>query len=636
MIGCFSAPKIQGSEGVLKMKRFYLVVFSFFCFLWGTIVWAGIPQVINFQGYLTDASGNPLNGMHTLTFTIYDAATGGDALWSETREVVIKNGVFSVSLGEQNPINLSFDSSYWLGIQVDNDPEMAPRYRLTSAAYSYHAGVAEVAWNISCNGCITKDHLGFTIAAGEGLSSEETPTGIMLSVDYNKVQKKITSNCAEGEVIKKIKEDGSVECIAAGGQYFSGTASTLDIKVNNNRVLRLETSTESPNFIAGHSGNTANGTYGATIGGGGKSGANNRVTDTYGTVSGGVNNVAGNGNNVPDDASYATVSGGRQNSATSEGATVGGGVQNQAKTGFYPTVGGGHGNTASGPMATVGGGRSNTASGQYAMVGGGNNNQAAGFAATIAGGNSNVANGPNSTVGGGNNNEARGDYSMVPGGYGNIARGQYSFAAGRRAKAYSDGCFIWGDATDADVTCSSPNRTVFRSTGGFYIYTNAALSTGVYLNPGSGSWAQLSSRKQKENFKPVDTVALLERLAQIDILTWNYKSQDPSIRHIGPMAEDFNSLLPDLGGEGKQYISSIDADGVALAAIQGLYKLLKEKDALIKAQQTLIETQQLRLEIQESKLETQQKELEALKERLAILEAMVRASGKMFSYKEKE
>jgi len=79
----------------------------------------------------------------------------------------------------------------------------------------------------------------------------------------------------------------------------------------------------------------------------------------------------------------------------------------------------------------------------------------------------------------------------------------------------------------------------------------------------------------------VDTQALLERLVRIEITTWNYKSQDPAIRHIGPMAEDFNALVNGLGGEGQDYINSLDADGVALAAIQGLYSLVQEKDARI-------------------------------------------------------
>jgi len=56
--------------------------------------------------------------------------------------------------------------------------------------------------------------------------------------------------------------------------------------------------------------------------------------------------------------------------------------------------------------------------------------------------------------------------------------------------------------------------------------------------------------------------------------TWNYKAQDPSIRHIGPMAQDFYGAFS--YGEDNKYINTLDADGVALAAIQGLYEVVKE------------------------------------------------------------
>jgi len=78
----------------------------------------------------------------------------------------------------------------------------------------------------------------------------------------------------------------------------------------------------------------------------------------------------------------------------------------------------------------------------------------------------------------------------------------------------------------------------------------------------------------------------------VPISTWNYKSQDPSIRHIGPMAQDFNALLDDLGGEGETYINTLDADGVALAAIQGLYaqnQALEQQNADLEARVAALE-----------------------------------------------
>jgi len=135
------------------------------------------------------------------------------------------------------------------------------------------------------------------------------------------------------------------------------------------------------------------------------------------------------------------------------------------------------------------------------------------------------------------------------------------------------------------VTCNNDNRWVARAGGGVYFYTNAGLTTGSYLAAGSGTWSSVSDRNLKENVAEVDTNELLARLAQVPVTTWNYKSQDDSIRHIGPMAQDFYAAFG--VGEDDTHITTVDADGVALAAIQGLYaenQALKAENAEQQAQ----------------------------------------------------
>jgi hypothetical protein len=107
------------------------------------------------------------------------------------------------------------------------------------------------------------------------------------------------------------------------------------------------------------------------------------------------------------------------------------------------------------------------------------------------------------------------------------------------------------------------------------------MTTGLYLSAGGSSWNTLSDREQKSNFAQVNSKMLLDKLSSIEISSWNYKDQDPSIRHVGPTAQDFNALLPFLGGEGATFINSLDADGVALAAIQGLYELVQQQQVEI-------------------------------------------------------
>ena len=116
---------------------------------------------------------------------------------------------------------------------------------------------------------------------------------------------------------------------------------------------------------------------------------------------------------------------------------------------------------------------------------------------------------------------------------------------------------------------------------------------GVYLAPGSGSWSSLSDWEVKANVSPVDEAQVLELLTDLPITVWNYTGHDPSVRHIGPTAQDFRTAFG--LGENDTHITAVDADGVALAAIQGLYQLLEDQDSLIKAQREQIEALKVRL-----------------------------------------
>ena len=88
----------------------------------------------------------------------------------------------------------------------------------------------------------------------------------------------------------------------------------------------------------------------------------------------------------------------------------------------------------------------------------------------------------------------------------------------------------------------------------------------------------ISDRNKKENFTPVDPKTVLAKVAKLEITTWNYTFEDKAIRHLGPMAQDFKASF-DLGATDKS-IFTVDADGVALAAIQALTaenKALKQR-----------------------------------------------------------
>ncbi len=89
----------------------------------------------------------------------------------------------------------------------------------------------------------------------------------------------------------------------------------------------------------------------------------------------------------------------------------------------------------------------------------------------------------------------------------------------------------------------------------------------------------VSDRNVKRDIEPVDEQAVLETLATVPVSSWSYKSDDPAIRHVGPMAQDFYAAFG-LGGTDRAY-NSIDAHGVALAAIKALYERVQAQDARI-------------------------------------------------------
>jgi hypothetical protein len=346
--------------------------------------------------------------------------------------------------------------------------------------------------------------------------------------------------------------------------------------------------------ISGGVGNTANDTQ-ANIGGGSQNSIQTGAAAS--TIGGGLFNI------IRTNAAYATISGGKNNTiqTSSDHAVIGGGEFNTIETlARYGTIGGGIVNRieSAAEDSTIAGGNLNViktnarfsaiAGGQAnfigtdatrSTIGGGEGNNCNGSYGTITGGRLNTiqTNTFYAVIVGGYLNTVTGSYATASGGTFNDAAGNYSFAAGRRAKANQGGTFVWADSSDFDFPSAETNEFAVRATGGVRfvsgIDTSGAPVAGVSLPAGSGSWSSLSDRNAKENLRRVDSRVVLEKVAALPLATWNYKSQDTAVRHIGPMAQDFRAAFG--VGENDTTITTIDADGVALAAIQGLNQKLE-------------------------------------------------------------
>jgi hypothetical protein len=128
------------------------------------------------------------------------------------------------------------------------------------------------------------------------------------------------------------------------------------------------------------------------------------------------------------------------------------------------------------------------------------------------------------------------------------------------------------------------NQLTMRFAGGMRLFTSKQMVSGVTLAPGGGSWDVVSDRRKKENFKSLDNEQVLQKVAQMQVTSWNYKSQPTTMRHIGPMAQDFYKAFGPDGIGSDTTINTTDIDGVNMAAIQALEKrtrqLQEENDQL--------------------------------------------------------
>ena len=287
--------------------------------------------------------------------------------------------------------------------------------------------------------------------------------------------------------------------------------------------------------------------------------------------SGGVAIGGGKGNLA--SAAFSSVGAGVNNGVYAEFARIGGGA-NHVVDGYAGVIGGGGG--LDGLTGTQAG---NAVHGDFGTIGGGIGNTVAtnAYYAVIAGGYYNATTGIGGTVAGGSLNSANGLYATVPGGIDNHADAAYAFAAGRGSMATNSGAWVWGDATPAYFRSTRNNEFRVRASGGVFFYSDTNAVVGVRLAPGGNGWSAVSDRDLKENFQPVNGGDVLDRLATLPVQSWNMKSQDPSIRHLGPTAQDFHAAFG--LGETERHISYTDADGVALAALQALLARVQTAEA---------------------------------------------------------
>ncbi|HWQ90679.1 MAG TPA: tail fiber domain-containing protein, partial [Clostridia bacterium] len=347
---------------------------------------------------------------------------------------------------------------------------------------------------------------------------------------------------------------------------------------------------------------------------------------SYSTIAGGLENVAAGETTFIGGGAFNLVDwhGG------GIGETIAGGEYNYITGALgYGTIAGGLSNSVLNDWAAIGGGENNTAAGPYSVVPGGLNNSAAGFSSFAAGHRAHAdhwgtfvwADSSDSDF-----NSSGEDQFLIraTGGVGinatnplvdldvrgrssvgsafdpstNTAGNVLNLQVGANSNGSANGISFYEDATGTGMKLGydgslmdDNNKLVMYGTGSeprFVFENGGNLGLGV-VNPSApiqhasgaslsagGVWQNASDVHRKTDFRPVNAAAVLDQLLALPLSSWRYKTEPAGVRHLGPTAQDFKEIFG--LGEDDRSIGTVDIDGVALAAIQGMAEKLKQRD----------------------------------------------------------
>lgn len=153
---------------------------------WTHAALAAVPRILTEQGRLYDMNDMPLTGSAKLVFNLYENATSGSSIWTETQTVALDSGNFSVNLGEATPYNDLFAAealagkTLYLGITVNTDQELSPRQTLLAVPYAVVAdnAIGDITPNsVSVGGNMVIDSTGKWVGSVAGLQGSPGVAG---------------------------------------------------------------------------------------------------------------------------------------------------------------------------------------------------------------------------------------------------------------------------------------------------------------------------------------------------------------------------------------------------------------------------------------------------------------------------
>ena len=274
-------------------RRWAALVAGVAVITFGSIALAqAVPDRMVFTGRLVRADGIAEATPQSLTFSLYDSASGGTPLWTETHgNVPLNNGYYTVVLGESSSLGQVFTGGVrYLGVAIQNQSELLPRIELGTVPYAFDSA--------KLNG---QSASAFAAASHSHPNASATSAGFMSAGDKSKLDA-VPTIVGDGLALSY---DGGVGLeVDFGG---SGTANTV-ARSDHTHPLPTLSCTQRTKTAPFDSGATASCMSGETVTGGGCADlpAGIGFTTTAAPVTNGFT-CHGSGNNVPSANVTATA-----------------------------------------------------------------------------------------------------------------------------------------------------------------------------------------------------------------------------------------------------------------------------------------------------------------------------------------
>ncbi len=492
------------------------------------------PRMLSYQGVLssTGTAGNDTAGNRLLKVTLYGDANGTTKLWQSTMNTPVDaNGVFNCMLGSaDNPLPppAVMDRAIWLGVSIDNAPELRPLSEVSASAYAINVADSSITTAKIAEGAVTWDKMGTDYVPYIRVNGDKVTTGHNsinftgsegMMVDYDSTTMSLifhpdtallAGTGGKGGV-NTLSVPGTTPWVAGGNvnigvpTNFVGTndsSSALEIHLedgsggtstpNNVRIAHYQFETVSPNITMGFGSGSLTGNlignawvhgaplpHGSTIAGGGEFGAVNTITGNYDLIGEGVSNTV--------RSNYSALAGGDDNAidTLADASFLGGGLNNMIED-FGPGVfvgdtivlggnvlGGGRNNAIKGALGAIAGGEGNILDSyvNFSFIGAGETNLITGSSVVFSGivaGSTNIITNSNSIIGAGGFNNITSVGAGIVAGYEDTNNAEYSvIGAGNK------------NATSASASSSFIGAGTFNYTNAHETFVGAGTSDSV-------------------------------------------------------------------------------------------------------------------------------------------------------------